>query len=75
MTDLLEKAVETARSLAPDLQDDLARVVLALAGGGEPVVDLTPEEEADLEDAMAEMARGEFATEEQVKAVFAKYRA
>ena len=35
---------------------------------------LTPEEEADLLEAQAEMRRGEFATGAEVEAVFAKYR-
>ena len=34
---------------------------------------LTPEEEADLLEAQAEMRRGEFATAAEVEAVFAKY--
>ena len=74
MTDLLDKAVATARALPPELQDDIARVMLTLAGDGEPVIELTPEEEADLMEAQAEMARGEFATDAEVRAVFAKYR-
>ena len=75
MTDLLDKAFATARGLPSDRRDEIARVVLVLAGNGEPVIELTPDEEADLMDAQAEMARGEFATEDEVRAVFAKYRA
>ena len=74
MTELLEKAVATARGLPPELQDDIARVMLTLAGDGRPTIELSPEEEADLIEAQAEMARGEFATEVEVQAVFAKYR-
>ncbi len=32
MTKLLDRAVEVARNLPPDAQDDIARVVLRLAG-------------------------------------------
>ena len=43
MTKLLEQALEAARSLSPDAQDDIARVVLRLAGTDEePPVTLSP---------------------------------
>jgi hypothetical protein len=74
MTDLLERAVRTARALSPEMQDEIARMVLAYAGHDEPVIELTPEEEADLIEAQAEMERGEFATDSEVEAVFSKYR-
>jgi hypothetical protein len=35
MTKLLEQALEAARSLSPDAQDDIARAVLRLAGTDE----------------------------------------
>jgi len=40
----------------------------------EDAVELTPEEEADLEEGLAEADRGEFVPEEEMKAFFAKYR-
>lgn len=73
MTDLLEQAIERVRALPPETQDDLARVLLRLAGEDEPVYQLSPEEEASFDQARAEAARGEFATDDQVRAVFAKY--
>ena len=45
MTDLLERAVRAARELSPATQDDIARLVLMIAGE-EPTVQLTPDEEA-----------------------------
>ncbi len=36
--------------------------------------ELSPEEEADIEEGLAEAERGEFATDEEVKAVFDRYR-
>jgi hypothetical protein len=45
MTKLLEQAVEAARSLSPDAQDNIARVVLRLARTvEEPLITLSPEE-------------------------------
>lgn len=38
------------------------------------LIDLTPEEEADLNEALAEMARGEFASDAEVEAVLSKFR-
>jgi predicted transcriptional regulator len=38
----------------------------------QPVYELTPEEEADLEASLAEAARGEFATDEEVAAMWAR---
>ena len=74
MTVLLDKALEAARRLPADVQDDIARVVLQLAGtDDEPAVPLTPEEQAAVAASKAAAARGEFATDEQVRAVWAKH--
>lgn len=56
------------------MQDEAARLLLVYAGHDEPVIGLTPEEEADLLEAQAEVARGEVATEAEVQAVLSKYR-
>ncbi len=73
MTTLLEKALEAVRRLPSDSQDEIARAMLVLAGGGEgePVA-LSPEERAAIARSKAAAARGEFATDEQVRAVWAK---
>ena len=74
MTDLLDKAVATARGLPPELQDDIARVMLTLAGDdAPPVYQFTPEEEAELDESEAAEARGDFATDEAVRAIWSKY--
>ncbi len=73
MTDLLERAFQTARGLPPEMQDDVARLMLTFAGEERPVIQLTPEEDASLALSEAAAARGEFATDEQVRAIWAKY--
>lgn len=74
MTKLLDQAVEIARSLSSDAQDDIARVVLQLAGAGEvPPVALTEGQRAAIATSKEQAARGEFATEEQVRAVWARH--
>jgi hypothetical protein len=74
MTKLLDQAIEAARNLPPDEQDDIANVVLRLTGAdGESPTPLTPEEHAAITASKAAAARGEFATDEQVRAVWAKH--
>lgn len=73
MTRLLEQAVETVRALPPEAQDALARFLLQVAADDQPAIQLTAEEDADLAEADAEIARGEFATDEQMRAIWAKY--
>ncbi|HLJ63050.1 MAG TPA: hypothetical protein VKT70_03020 [Stellaceae bacterium] len=74
MTKLLEQAVEKILALPAEMQDQAARMLLVYVGDEEPMIELTPEEEADLIEAHAEMARGEFASEEEVEAVLSKFR-
>jgi hypothetical protein len=69
MTRLLEQAVATVSALPDEVQDEVARMLLAFAGIEQPPIQLTPEEEADL----AEIERGELATDEEVRAMWAKY--
>ena len=73
MTDLLEKAVETARKLPLDMQDDIARMVLLLAGEDHSVIELTPAEEASFAISLAQADRREFASDDQVQAVWSKH--
>ncbi len=71
MTRLFAQAIETVSVLPDDVQDDLARILLQLAGVEQPVYELTPEEEADMDASLAEAKRGEFATDEEVRAMWA----
>lgn len=74
MTKLLDQALEIARSLPADAQDDIARVVLQLAGveAAAPVI-LSDDERAAITASKEAAARGEFATEAQVRATWAKH--
>jgi len=73
MTKLFEQAVEAISVLPDDLQDELARALLQLAGVDQPLVELTPEEEAAIEESIAQTDRGEFASEEEIRAIWAKH--
>lgn len=73
MTKLLKVAIETVRRLPPESQDDLARVLLQMAGEDQPAIALTPEEAASFDESLRQAERGEFATDDQVRAIWAKH--
>ena len=75
MTKLFEMAVEAASQLSPEEQDALAHTIFGfIADDAEPYV-LSEEEIAAIDQGMAEVERGEFASAEEVEALFARYRA
>ena len=74
MTKLLEKALEAARKLPSDAQDEIARIVLMLADADDsPVIKLSDDERTAIAASKEAAARGEFATDEQVRAIWAKH--
>lgn len=73
MTELLERAVQAARGLPPEAQDEIARLVLQLAGEDELQIPLSEDERAAIAASKAAATRGEFASDEQVRAVWAKH--
>jgi hypothetical protein len=73
MTKLLERAVNVVRGLSPEMQDDFARMLLLLAGEEQPVMQLSAEEAASFDESLAQADRGEFATDEEVRAIWAKH--
>ena len=74
MTKLLDEAVEAVRRLPSADQDDIARAIMQLAGSDLPgPVELSSEEREAISRSKAAADRGEFATDEQVRAVWAKH--
>ncbi len=73
MTTSLEQAVESLRNLPAETQDALARLLLQFAGVDQPAIELGADEAASLEESLAQADRGEFATDEQVRAIWAKH--
>jgi hypothetical protein len=73
MTTLLDRAMEAARRLSPEVQDEIARLVLRIAGGEGAPIALTAEERAAIATSRAAAARGEFATDNEVRAAWAKH--
>ncbi len=75
MTRLLEKALETVSELTVEEQDEIARVIFDVIGDADaaPYV-LSDGDRAAIEHSRKQAARGEFATDAEVEAVFAKFR-
>ena len=73
MTDLLDKAITSARGMSPDMQDEIARMVLAFVGDDASVHRFTAEEAAEQARADAEEARGDYASDAEVQAIWAKH--
>lgn len=74
MSTLMDEAVASLRrDVSPEHQDEIARAVLQLTGRDRSIHVLTPEERADLDAADAEIARGEIATADEVRSVWAKH--
>ena len=74
MTKLLERALEAARNLSPEAQDDIARIVLQLAGNEEaPPVALSAEERDAVAASKEAAERGDFASDEQVQAIWRQH--
>jgi hypothetical protein len=66
VTKLIERALAAVSRLPPETQDDLARLMLALAEGA--AAPLTSEEAAAIAEAEAEIARGERVPPETIQA-------
>ena len=74
MKDEIEDIFERVRSWPEEQQERAAALLLALEAQGPSVYVLSEEERADLEAALEEAERGEVAPEEDVRAVFGRYR-
>lgn len=69
----IEEILNRVRTWPADRQEVAANILLGMEASDIEPLDMTPEEVADLEDALAEADRGEFATEEEVRTVFKRY--
>ncbi|HEX3179848.1 MAG TPA: hypothetical protein VHR44_01095 [Beijerinckiaceae bacterium] len=68
MTDLLHDALEALQRLTPERQDFITRAILALADDGEPE-EIDPRDLSAVFDGLAQIERGEFASDEEVQAL------
>jgi predicted transcriptional regulator len=69
MTKMVKEAIEVLRDLPEERQETIARAILDYASD-DGVYHLTDEEHAELRAGLAEIERGEIATEAEVRAVY-----
>jgi len=74
MTRLMEKALEAVRGWPQDRQDEAARLLLALDQLGPAPYRASDEELRAIDEALEQIARGERATADEVKAAYARFR-
>ena len=72
MTELLRQAAAALERLPPDRQDAIARVILLLVRN-DALAEIAPEDLPFVLQGLAEIARGEFATDEEVEAAFRRF--
>ncbi len=74
MTKLLDKVLEKLRTLPDEEQDEAAEVLMNFIARHEEPEELDAETLAAIEEGIAQADRGEFASEEEVAAVFRRFR-
>ena len=75
MIKALEQAVEKVKKLSEERQEYAAAVLEQIAEAGDGIYTLTDEERRLVREGLDQLDRGDVATDEQVRAVFDKYRA
>jgi predicted transcriptional regulator len=75
MIKVLEQAVEKVKKLSKERQEYAAEVLEQIAEAGDGVYSLTDEERRLVREGLAELDRGEVATDAEVRSVYDKYRA
>ena len=75
MIKVLENAIEKVKGLSEEQQRYAADLLEQLAAADSDVYRLSDDERRAIDEGLAELDRGEIATEAQVRAVFDKYRA
>lgn len=76
MTDLMEKALNALKVLKPEQQDAIAQTVLDMIRDElDELVDIPEEHMSAIDEGLAQIERGETVSYEEMKTVFAKYKA
>ncbi|KQZ54814.1 hypothetical protein ASD54_05780 [Rhizobium sp. Root149] len=74
MTTLFDIAVETARQLPPEKQDDIARLVLQMASEDQSVYRLSEEELAEVHAGLQEADQDELVDEAQARKLLNRFK-
>jgi predicted transcriptional regulator len=72
MTELLSKAIRAVEALDAAEQDKIAEAILSLAHADE-FEEIDPEHLREIQEGLAEISRGELATDEEVQAAFRSF--
>jgi predicted transcriptional regulator len=70
----LKDILERAEAWPPQAQDMLMQVAIDIEAQLSGTYDATPEELAGIDRGLRDLAEGRYATEEELEALFAKYR-
>jgi len=70
----IEQIFERVRTWPLERQEDAAHILLRMEELGVEPYQLDEDERREIEAALAEAERGEFASDEEVEAVFSRYR-
>jgi hypothetical protein len=70
----IESVLDRVRTWPQQRQEDAVRILLAMEDQDTGVYRLSDTERAEIHAALAEVERGEIATDEQVSAVFSRFR-
>jgi hypothetical protein len=73
MTDLMEKAIASVRSWPARQQDEAAEILLALDRLGAAYV-ASEDELRAIDEALAQIEAGEYATDAEVEAAYSRFR-
>ena len=73
MTKLLDKALELVRRLPAESQDEIARAMINFAGTDEEPEQVDPAHLSAVLRGLAQAKRREFATDEEIEAVFRRF--
>jgi hypothetical protein len=74
MTELMEKALAAMRHWPEARQNEAAAMLLALDRLGAGLYNASEEELSAIDEALEQAERGEFASDAEVEAVFARFR-
>lgn len=75
MTDIVERAIGVLNALPPGTREEAAGLLLRVYADEEgEIYKLTPEEHAAQDEADEAIARGDFATDEEMRALFDEYK-
>lgn len=75
-TELMQRALMATETMSPDMQDEAARLVLAVAGWSfddQPLAEVSDEDQRALQAGLDAIERGEIATPDDVREVWTRH--